>query len=393
MAGFFPLSQNGVAERRRRAMQLQTPVGLVALEVWYGRDGRGGEWGCPIRHQWGLGAHARMSPGLLDRLAFIVTETGSFAAAAAVAQKVDLPADDSTLHQLTARLGQRAEGQLELELDGPRAEPPPRAGIGVTRQPADPLVVMLDAFQVRYRGEQWGAPPERGAAGRVDWHEMKIGVVYRHDQAGRTAGARGVLSEKSLVCFQGQPEEFGRRVHHQARERGLAQARSVEVCGDGAAWIWNLAADRFPEAVPCLDFYHASEHLWAAGRAHVGEEAPLLSDWVGSLRHELRHVDAEAVVECLNGIADDYALRGQSEPEALAKERQYFEGQRGRMRYAELSAKGWPIGSGAVESACRQKQVRFKRCGQFWTRPGAGHLAALMEARHNNRWDRMLLNN
>lgn len=80
-------------------MRLQTPVGVVALEVWYGRDGRGGEWGCPTRQQWGMGPHARMSPGLADRLAFLVSETGSYAAAVAVAHKVDLPADDSTLHQ------------------------------------------------------------------------------------------------------------------------------------------------------------------------------------------------------------------------------------------------------------------------------------------------------
>ena len=334
-----------------------------------------------------------MSPGLADRLAFLVTETGSYAAAAAVAHKVDLPADDSTLHQLTARLGQRAEAQLQLELGLPPAEPEARALRGATLKPAAPLVVMMDGFQVRYRGEQWGAPPETGAAQRVQWHELKVGVVYRHDQAGRTAGGRGLLSEKSVVCFQGPPEEFGRRVQHQARQRGLAQALAVEVLGDGAPWIWNLAADRFPGAVECLDFYHGSEHLWAAGRAHWGSESAELRDGVGSLLHELRHVDAEAVVECLNGLADDYVLRAQPEPEALLKERQYFEGQRGRMPYAQLAAKGWPIGSGAVESACRQKQLRFKRCGQFWTRSGVAHLCALIEARHNHRWDRMLLNN
>src|SRR5262245_46390033 len=98
-------------------MQLQTPVGPVRLEVWYGRDGCGGEWGCALRQRWGLGPHAQMSPGLMDRLAFLVSETGSYESAAAVARKVDLPADDSTLHQLTARLGQRAETQLQLELE------------------------------------------------------------------------------------------------------------------------------------------------------------------------------------------------------------------------------------------------------------------------------------
>jgi hypothetical protein len=52
---------------------------------------------------------------------------------------------------------------------------------------------------------------------------------------------------------------------------------------------------------------------------------------------------------------------------------------------------GWPIGSGTVESACRQRQCRFKRPGQFWTPKGMRHLSALTEARHNHHWDELWL--
>jgi hypothetical protein len=31
--------------------------------------------------------------------------------------------------------------------------------------------------------------------------------------------------------------------------------------GDGAAWIWNLAAAAFPEATHIVDLFHACEHL------------------------------------------------------------------------------------------------------------------------------------
>ena len=47
------------------------------------------------------------------------------------------------------------------------------------------------------------------------------------------------------------------------------------------------------------------------------------------------------------------------------------------------------IGSGAVESAYRGQQNRFKRRGQFWTRAGFGNLAALKEARENKHWDEL----
>ena len=73
----------------------------------------------------------------------------------------------------------------------------------------------------------------------------------------------------------------------------------------------------------------------------------------------------------------------------LAREQGCFAEHAGRMNYQEVARRGWPVGSGAVESACRQKQCRFKRAGQFWTRPGLRHLLALDEARRNQHWDQL----
>ena len=48
--------------------------------------------------------------------------------------------------------------------------------------------------------------------------------------------------------------------------RGLGQAASALVIGDGAVWLWRLADDRFPQARQRLDFYHAVQHLAVVGR-------------------------------------------------------------------------------------------------------------------------------
>jgi hypothetical protein len=66
--------------------------------------------------------------------------------------------------------------------------------------------------------------------------------------------------------------------------------------------------------------------------------------------------------------------------EVIRREKNYFAGHAQRMNYQSIARRGWPIGSGAVESACRQKQCRFKRPGQFWTQAGLNHLAALDQA-------------
>lgn len=75
----------------------------------------------------------------------------------------------------------------------------------------------------------------------------------------------------------------------------------------------------------------------------------------------------------------------------MRQEQNYFAAQATRMHYKASADRGWPIGSGAVESACRQRQCRRKRPGQFWTQTGLRHLDALEEARDNGHWDQVWL--
>ena len=54
------------------------------------------------------------------------------------------------------------------------------------------------------------------------------------------------------------------------RVPALAVLREVVVLGDGAAWIWNLAAEHVGQRTEIVDWYHASEHLWTLGKALFG---------------------------------------------------------------------------------------------------------------------------
>ncbi len=374
-ARFSPLSQRKAQHRRAKVLPLRTGVGLVKVVAWYGWDPTTGGWGYPIRQVWGLSSHQELSPGLEDKLAYTVTATGSYSEAAALARKWGCVVEDSTLHVLTRRLGERAEeqtqGRLEtmpLELRAPRAA----AEVGI---------FMLDGWHTRYRGPGWGK--KRTKKKRVEWHEFKTGVFYWHDQAGRTAGGRGVISEKVVIGWQGEAVEVGRRLHWEALRRGLGRAQWILVLGDGAHWIWNVAADRWVGAKELLDFYHASEHVWELGRALYGEKQA--QPWVEARLHELRHGQEEEFLALVAGLSVPPGEAG----ETIDEQKTYFAHQAGRMKYQGFAQRGWPIGSGAVESACSGKQSRFKRRGQFWTKAGVGHLEALIEARHNNHWEEL----
>lgn len=123
-------------------MRLRTAVGPVELQVLHGQDPQDRHWGCPLREQWGLRPGQTLSPLLEDRLCFLATATGSYEEAAAVASKWGVAVDDSTLHALGQQVGERAE------VLGAQRRAPPAADCEPSRAPADPLVLMIDGWQV-----------------------------------------------------------------------------------------------------------------------------------------------------------------------------------------------------------------------------------------------------
>jgi hypothetical protein len=377
MVGFFPQSGRAMWHARQQRLPLRTAVGVVELQVWYGYDARAQAWGCPIRQRWGLRARQRSSPGLEDKVVFTATTTGTYEQAAAVASKWGCPMDDSTVHGLVQRLGEVAEAQTQERLKTPPSEVQPQRGS------SELAVLMIDGWQARHRGPGWGQP--KTPQPRVEWHELKTGVFYRQEQASVDERGRGQLAEKVVVSWQGEPGELGGRLHYEALRRGLGRARHVLAVADGAPWIWHLVEERWAGAEQLLDFYHASEHLWELGRAFHGTEETKTGGWVESRLHRLRHGQERAVLKAIARLKAPQAEPG----EIVRREQNYFAGQAGRMRYERVAARGWPIGSGAVESACRGRQCRYKRPGQFWTASGLRHLCALEEARDNGHWNQL----
>ena len=174
----------------------------MTVAVDYGRDPQSGKWICPAREHWGLGPHQKMTPELEDRICLTAVLTGSYQAAAELSAKWGSSVDDSTIRVHARHLGQQAEVQAQIRLSEaaagrlPVAKTPPPAG----------LVIMLDGWLVRQRGDDWGLKPADESGERVAWHEVKGAVIYRLEQvAGQTAGGRGVITHKQVVAWQGEP--------------------------------------------------------------------------------------------------------------------------------------------------------------------------------------------
>jgi hypothetical protein len=361
-------------------------VGKVVLEVTCGRDRQSGQWKCPAREQWGLGPHQKMTPELEDRVCLTATLTGSYEAAAHLSDKWGSAVDDETIRAHVRRVGQQAEAQVQARLAGKTLEKPAVKRAGMKLAPFA-LVIMMDGCLARQRGADWGDGSTQLGLERVAWREIKGAVIYRLEAAGQTAGGRGVITRKYVVAWQGDPQAFGRRVQTEARRRGLATAQDVFVVADGGVWIWNVQLDRFGQAQGMLDFYHASEHLWAVARSLYPDDEAAAQAWVEPLLSQLKHGEEAGVLQTLQDLPAWCAARNQVAPPVVERERAYFENHREHIHYEAMAALGCPNGSGAMESFCSQLQGRFKRCGQFWSPSGMADLLALDVARRNFDWD------
>ena len=375
---------------RPNRIRLTTSAGAVEIKTFYGQDPQTGEYFCPVRERWGLAPRQVMSPVLEERLCFTATLTGSYEATAKVAEKWGVAGDDSTIHAHVRLAGARAEALREERVERAlstetRADVVSEARENLSTEPFS-LVIMMDGWMVRERGPQWGLKPPETKADRVEWREMKSAIFFRLDQRVETQSGRRIILEKFYEAYRGDPYEFGRRVYAEALRRGLAQAEQVYVVADGGVWIWNIVEDRFSQATGVLDFYHASEHLWAiAHELHNDEEAA--RRWVEPLLHQLKHGGEAGVLETLEDLLELCANLKEESAQVVERGVKYFGNHRGHLHYQQIESQGCPKGSGAMESACSQFQDRFKRTGQFWSPPGEKHLMALELARRNQDWD------
>ena len=376
------------------------------LRLWrpYGFCCACDSWQFPADHALGLAKSAPASPYLQEICALLVSKMPP-EQAVAVAERLGLDLSRCTLDREAHRQGLKAQAlraQSLAQLDtweGLQALAK-RVTDGPPSQPFT-LVIEIDAWNIRER-DDWGQTKTLRAQGQQPsrWHWVYLATVFRLDHRAQTAGQRAVITQRGYVATRLGLEALVAQLHHEALRRGLGQASRVLVIADGALWIWNLVKDRFPEACQQLDLYHADEHLWAVAHELYGRGTPEARAWVAPLLQQVRDDQTTAVISTLTELKPRLL---EAEQKKLQTQIDYFANNAHRMRYRAIIAAreaveqrtatpeqtllaNQPLGSGAVESACRQYQCRFKRTGQFWSLDGDEALLCLETLWRNGRW-------
>ena len=177
-----------------------------------------------------------------------------------------------------------------------------------------------------------------------------------------------------------QLSPFAQRVVREATRRGFDQAGRRVILGDGAAWIWNLAGECFPDAIEIVDLFHAKQHLWEVARSIYGPGTDLAAEWATRRCQDLDAGRIQALLTALDAQA--------SHCDPARRCLNYISTNRERMRYDRFRAMGLCITSGVVEASCRTTVgLRLKRSGMHWTVEGANAILALRCAILSNRFD------
>jgi hypothetical protein len=251
------------------------------------------------------------------------------------------------------------------------------------------------AMRDRQRGDPAAAAAFRAAGGDVEfqtdgtmvnttagWREMRLGIFAKR-RRGRPAPARGGWGQRGLPAPHARVIQAGIRAGDQpgpgwrrlAGRLGLRDAGAVTVTAGGAKWIWGRAAGHLPGAAGALDIYHATEHLWAAARAVLGEGAAGRRARVEARRGApLRPGAAGLLAEMAGAEWSDW--------------RGYFEPHGDHAGYAARLANGQSIGGGLVGGA--RKQVvgrRLKQAGARWKVRRVERMATLCAVQAGDRWD------
>lgn len=197
------------------------------------------------------------------------------------------------------------------------------------------------------------------------WKELKVGVVSGFEQNKTSDEAQVRLTNMDYRAVIGSVDEFEAVLWALAVKQLVPYAGRLLVVADGAQWIWRLVSNLFPVCVQILDYYHAKQHLAQAAHACYPDDEGAAQSWFKQMSDCLFQGEIWKIIAHL---------------EAHQQATSYFVNQQRRMQYQQFRAAGYPIGSGAVESAIKQFKQRLTGAGMRWSRVGAERMVTIRAA-------------
>jgi len=266
---------------------------------------------------------------------------------------------DSSIRKISEATGSQMESIIQTEIEKSIKDeiPEPEAEV---------MAIFSDGAMVNTREEQW--------------KEVKVGAVAGYD---RISEKELKLNQATYTAYLGGIDGFRPRLWAEAYRRGVRGREATLFLGDGSPWIWNLADELFPDAIQVLDYWHLCENVWKVAHLIFTDEKEK-EDWVKEITENmLRKGKIDEAISTIKNVPT-----GNETQKAVETLINYVNNNRVRINYPALESKGYPIGSGIVESACKRiVSARHKQAGMRWSKAGVQKMLNLVSFIHSNRWD------
>lgn len=317
----------------------------------------------PLDKAWGLGVSV-YSPQLSQQMVWISAHLPYEQAQAAFARLANRHIPSTSIWRESQRQGERLRAFVAHQSEQVSVE---RVILPDERTDhSQPKGGSLDGGMVNIRQE--------------GWKEFKIGALFDvvvtsaivPDTLESIEQTRAVNTAYAAVL--GDVEAFAPALWALAVTVGFPQAADTCITSDGAAWIWNLVGDLFPDSVQIVDWFHACQHLALAAQASFPDNPVQSAAWTHTMRDALFEGQVWRIIQAL-------------EQANLADQAHYFKTHQRRMRYQEFREDGLPIGSGTVESGVKQFKARLTGPGMRWSRPAVLRMFVLRAAVLNHSFD------
>ncbi len=274
--------------------------------------------------------------------------------------------------------------QRLVEVIGPDAEQ-----WALEREPQKPthlenIIAVLQADMTGVCMKKEYLKATKGKNGEPTCRQIKCGILFLMQKD--KDGVYQKISDSAVhVLSFSDPVSFSASLQKAFSKLGVPWDITMVAVADGAEWIWNMIEDRFKNAIQIVDFWHAAENLnklclSAFGEGEEAKEAFKL--W----RFKLKRYSADCLINGFEQIAAN-----SNNKEEILKRLNYFKNHRERMRYLHFRKNGYPIGSGAIEGACKSLvKQRTGLSGQRWSPDGALNIlwirALIDDGLHDQYW-------
>lgn len=231
----------------------------------------------------------------------------------------------------------------------------------------------LDAAKVHIRGEK-----------EHPWRDLKVGAWFTttvEPPKNPDDPWEIQATDMTYYCDIREAQQFGELLWATGCQRQAHLAQELIFLGDGAEWIWNQVREHYPEAIQIVDWFHATEYIAPVATAAFATEAQQQT-WIKQVRTDLWNGDLDAVITAFARFTDQPRAT-----EAATKAVTYFTNNRQRMDYPTYRAKGYQIGSGTIESGCKQiVSQRLKVAGAIWQLDNCVQTAKARAALLSGQW-------